>query len=129
MKARIVYRVDTRSDEPAEQGRALLAQMVNAGALAMKPVSVFAEITCERTELASDPWVLERRGERVELSRREKEIAVAIVAGLRRGEIAEQCDIQASTFDTHRLNVMRLMGCANEVQLTRLAIAKGWVQL
>lgn len=129
-----MYRVVAPDATSPTGEQAILATIVAAGREAMRAVTlagmaIGAEITCERTELSSDPWVLERKGERVELSRREKEIASAIVAGLRRGEIAEQCDIQASTFDTHRLNVMRLMGCANEVQLTRLAIAKGWVQL
>lgn len=131
MKARIAYRVDTRREESPEQQRALLAAMVNAGRTGLRVLAevALAEITCERTELASEPWVIHVGGERVELSRREKEVAGFIVAGMRRGEIAEQCEFSPATFDSHRLHIMHAMRCANEVQLTRLALGKGWVTL
>lgn len=134
MKARIVYRVDTDGAyvvlPHAEAERGLLADMVNAGRRAMALLAhPGATITCERTELASEPWVLDVNGETSSLTRREKEIAAFIVAGLRRGEIAEQCDFSPTTFDSHRLRIMHAMRCANEVQLTRLALGKGWVTL
>jgi DNA-binding NarL/FixJ family response regulator len=128
VNARIVFRVTADGDSP-EAERAVLAGLVRAAHDGMMRLSPFATVSCERTELASEPWVLERKGKRVALTRREREIAAGIVAGLRRGEIAEQFDINPTTFDSHRLNLMRTMGCANEVQLTRLAIARGWVEL
>lgn len=61
------------------------------------------------------------------LRRQERKIAWMIASGARRAQIAEQLGISVKTFDTHRLNLLAKLRCANEVQLVRLAIREGWM--
>lgn len=63
------------------------------------------------------------------LTRREKQIAQLVCLGLTRRAIVRLLGIGASTFDTHRHEVMRKLGVRNEVQLLRKALINGWVAL
>lgn len=74
-------------------------------------------------------WYVELDGAVVELTRRERRVAELVCGGLGRTAIAAMMEMSPKTFDTHRSHVMRKMGCANEVQLVRLAIKRGWVEL
>jgi DNA-binding CsgD family transcriptional regulator len=74
-------------------------------------------------------WRLEIDGEAVVLTRRERRVAELVCGGLGRSVIAEMMQMSPKTFDTHRAHVMRKMRCANEVQLLRLAVKAGWVEL
>ena len=78
---------------------------------------------------APTTWTLEIEGATVALTRRERRVAELVCGGLRRTEIAAMMQMSPKTFDTHRAHALRKMGCANEVQLVRLAVKRGWVEL
>lgn len=78
-------------------------------------------ISYELTLAADEPW----HG----LSRREREVAVMIVEGLERKVMAERLGVDEKTIDTHRARVLQKLACGNAVQLTHLALAKGWVSI
>lgn len=63
------------------------------------------------------------------LSPREVRVAVMIVNGETRREIASALVISARTYDTHRGNVLRKLKCRTEVALVRLALERGWATL
>lgn len=74
-------------------------------------------------------WSVDGEGGDDVLTRAEVRIAMMICAGMSRRECAAELGVSPKTFDTHRGRVMRKMHVANEVQLVRLAIVKGWVTL
>ena len=63
------------------------------------------------------------------LSPREAELARMICDGLTRREVARRMEISPRTFDSHRAHVLAKLGLASEVQLARLAVSEGWVQV
>lgn len=77
----------------------------------------------------TSPWVGSEAQGTETLTRREARTAQMIAEGMSRSQIAEHMGMSVKTFDTHRGHVMRKMRCANEVQLVRLAVLNGWVQL
>jgi len=52
-----------------------------------------------------------------------------LALGLSNREIAEALDISIKTVDTFRTQVMKRMGTRNNVELARLAIAEGFVEM
>lgn len=63
------------------------------------------------------------------LSPRQQEIAALIAEGKTNREIAEQLGIDISTVDSHRVLIYRKLGVRNAVELTHIAIRKGWVRV
>lgn len=125
--ARALIRV--RTDEGDELGPWLMKALSNgkdAITEALVGRATGLAVTIDSVVHASEPWELEGCEP---LNRREKQIAWLIVQGLKRAEVAETIPINPRTFDTHRLHLLAKLRCANEVQLARLAIAKGWVEL
>lgn len=59
----------------------------------------------------------------------EAQIASLIATGRSRPAIAERLSIDVKTVDSHRGHLMRKLGCANAVQLARLAIREGFVSM
>lgn len=122
-------RISVRTDEGAELGDWLAKALAEGkaaitGALAGRATGL--AVTIDEIVVASEPWELEGCEP---LVRREKQIAWLIAQGMKRAEVAEQIGINPKTFDSHRLHLLAKLKCANEVQLTRLAIAKGWIDL
>lgn len=62
-----------------------------------------------------------------ELTRRERQVAIMMCAGLERGEMAARAGVSRKTIDTHRRAVLHKCGVGNEVLLLRLAVSRGWV--
>lgn len=87
------------------------------------------DVELVEVRLYSQPWG-PTEGEEIErLSRREVRVAELVCAGVSRREVARMMAMSPKTFDTHRMHVMRKMRVANEVQLLRLAVLRGWVAL
>ena len=59
------------------------------------------------------------RGERVELTRRERQILPIILEGATNQEIADQLDLSRRTVETHRFNMMKKLGVSNSSELNR----------
>lgn len=85
-----------------------------------------AEVSIEAHRVASEPWTIPQG---VPLSRAEKRIAWYIAQGMKRSEVALRVKVRVKTFDSHRLRVLAKLRCTNEVQLARLAIREGWIEL
>lgn len=125
MKTLVVLRVAADDDAGVWLAHAITAAKVaieNTLDSRVAGVSVTVDRVVERTE----PWELPGCEP---LSRREKQIAWLIAQGMKRAEVAEQEGLNPKTFDTHRLRVLAKLRCTNEVQLARLAIGKGWIDL
>ena len=58
-------------------------------------------------------------GERVELTRRERQILPIILEGATNQEIADQLDLSRRTVETHRFNMMKKLGVSNSSELNR----------
>lgn len=76
------------------------------------------------TELAPPP-----AGPFPTLTAREREVAHRLSVGRRNSEIAAELDISVKTVDTHRAHVLKKLLVRNNVELARLAIRNGWVEL
>lgn len=63
------------------------------------------------------------------LSPRELEVAKLLASGDSSREIGLKLGISPKTSDTHRGRVLHKLGCRNAVDLTRLLIAAGLVEL
>ena len=63
------------------------------------------------------------------LSPRQAEIATLIAEGLTNAEIAERLGINVSTVDNHRRLIYTKLNVRNAVELTHIAIRKGWVRV
>jgi len=63
------------------------------------------------------------------LSEREVQVLRLTAAGLRTKIIAEQLEIGVRTAETYRARLMRKLGCASNVELTRYAIRTGIARL
>jgi len=60
------------------------------------------------------------------LTTRERAVAELLILGKPNREIAVALDISIKTVDTHRGHVMQKLEVANNVELLRLAVRKGW---
>lgn len=63
-----------------------------------------------------------------ELTPREANVAAELVVGNRNSEIAGFLGISIKTVDTHRGHILKKLDCRNNVDLTRLAIRRGYSQ-
>jgi two-component system invasion response regulator UvrY len=63
------------------------------------------------------------------LSRREKEVMIAIASGLRPSRIARDMGISAKTVSTYRSRLLKKMGMSNDAELIRYAIRHDLVNL
>lgn len=79
--------------------------------------------------LWSQPWRAVDGEEIESLTRREVRVAELVCAGVSRCDVARMMGMSPKTFDSHRGKVMRKLRVANEVQLLRLAVLRGWVEL
>lgn len=61
------------------------------------------------------------------LTKREHEILRFLVAGKSSEEISKVLFISKQTVDTHRKNLLKKTGCINTVELTSVAVKKGWI--
>ena len=59
------------------------------------------------------------------LTRREKEVLIAISEELTTQEIAEKLFISTKTVETHRMNLISKLGARNSVGLVKIALEKG----
>lgn len=67
------------------------------------------------------------------LTKREREITIAVAQGLTNAEISEQLGITAKTISWLRDSALKRLGfgdvpCRGDAMLTRYAIREGWVQ-
>jgi DNA-binding NarL/FixJ family response regulator len=65
------------------------------------------------------------RGDDVELSRRQRDVLRLIVEGRRMKEIASILDLSARTVETHKYDMMRVLGVQSTAELVALAVKKG----
>lgn len=63
------------------------------------------------------------------LSTRERDVAKLLALGYTNREIAEQFHISIKTVDSHRSNAVKKLGVRNNVELARLALRAGFVDL
>ncbi|RYY55540.1 MAG: hypothetical protein EOO09_10000, partial [Chitinophagaceae bacterium] len=61
------------------------------------------------------------------LTRRELEIIIQLAEGKSSDQIGKLYGISKQTVDTHRKNLLKKTGCRNSVELTSLAVKKGWI--
>lgn len=66
---------------------------------------------------------------RMELTPRETEVLSYIARGLTNKEISAQLGLGVRTVETHRENLIRKTGLATVAELTRYAVAQGYVEL
>ena len=69
----------------------------------------------------------ERRGDEVELTPRQRDVLRLIVAGRRMKEIAAVLDLSARTVETHKYEMMRVLGVQSTAELIALAVKRGLV--
>lgn len=67
--------------------------------------------------------------ENPELSERQIEVLICIVAGKGNKEIAEQLDISVRTVESHRARIMQRLGVHTIAELTKYALSKGLISL
>lgn len=65
----------------------------------------------------------------MELSPRQKQVAILISEGLTNPEIAARLGIDVSTVDGHRRQVYSRFQVRNAVELTHRVIALGWIRV
>jgi DNA-binding CsgD family transcriptional regulator len=63
------------------------------------------------------------------LTRRQQQVATALVNGQSNSEIAKELGCSIKTVDTHRAHVMRKLKVRNNVMLARLAIETGYAKI
>jgi DNA-binding NarL/FixJ family response regulator len=91
---------------------------VNSGANAISPQAASALVA------ASDG-----SSRRAELTARETEVLCHIARGLTNKEIGTQLGLSVRTVETHRENLIRKTGLATVAELTRYAVAHGYIEL
>ena len=69
----------------------------------------------------------EGRGDEVELTPRQRDVLRLIVAGRRMKEIAAVLDLSARTVETHKYEMMRVLGVQSTAELIALAVKRGLV--
>jgi DNA-binding NarL/FixJ family response regulator len=65
------------------------------------------------------------RDDEVELTRRQRDVLRLIVEGRRMKEIAATLDLSARTVETHKYDMMRVLGVQSTAELVALAVRKG----
>lgn len=63
-----------------------------------------------------------------ELTKREFEVARALATGITSREIAREMSISIKTVDTHRMHLLKKLGCKHNVDLARRLIRDGVVR-
>lgn len=63
------------------------------------------------------------------LTSREREVALLLAVGKTNREIAKDLGISIKTIDTHRGHILKKLELRNNVELARMAIREGYVQL
>ena len=66
----------------------------------------------------------EGRGDKIELTRRQRDVLRLIVEGRRMKEIAAILDLSARTVETHKYEMMRVLGVQSTAELVALAVKK-----
>lgn len=107
-----------KSNAPAEIAHAIRA--VAKGHTFISPEAAEALVSM----FSSEPAAASARRQ-VRLSRREHEVLVLVVEGLRTKDIAARLGIGARTIDTHRAQLMKKLRCASTAELVRVAIREG----
>ena len=64
------------------------------------------------------------RGDKIELTRRQRDVLRLIVEGRRMKEIAAILDLSARTVETHKYEMMRVLGVQSTAELVALAVKK-----
>ena len=64
-----------------------------------------------------------------ELSERQIEVLICVVAGKGNKEIAEQLDISVRTVESHRARIMQRLSVHTIAELTKYALSKGLISL
>jgi DNA-binding NarL/FixJ family response regulator len=67
----------------------------------------------------------EKRRDDVELTRRQRDVLRLIVEGRRMKEIAAILDLSARTIETHKYEMMRVLGVQSTAELVALAVKRG----
>ena len=67
----------------------------------------------------------DKRGHEVELTKRQRDVLRLIVEGRRMKEIAAILDLSARTIETHKYEMMRVLGVESTAELVALAVKKG----
>ena len=67
----------------------------------------------------------EGRGDEIELTRRQRDVLRLIVEGRRMKEIAAILDLSARTVETHKYEMMRVLGVQSTAELVALAVKRG----
>jgi DNA-binding NarL/FixJ family response regulator len=73
-------------------------------------------------------WARETADGVVRLSGQEIVVADMMVSGAPRGVIAGHLGVSAKTIDSHMIHIKDKMGVDNAVQLTLMAIRRGWAK-
>ena len=68
---------------------------------------------------------LDEKRDEVELTRRQRDVLRLIVAGRRMKEIADILDLSARTVETHKYEMMRVLGVQSTAELVALAVKRG----
>ena len=66
----------------------------------------------------------ERRGDEIALTRRQRDVLRLIVEGRRMKEIAAILDLSARTVETHKYEMMRVLGVQSTAELVALAVKR-----
>jgi len=69
----------------------------------------------------------QKRGAGGELTKRQRDVLRLIVAGRRMKEIAATLDLSARTVETHKYEMMRVLGVESTAELVALAVKRGLV--
>jgi DNA-binding NarL/FixJ family response regulator len=69
----------------------------------------------------------QKRGPGGELTKRQRDVLRLIVAGRRMKEIAATLDLSARTVETHKYEMMRVLGVDSTAELVALAVKRGLV--
>jgi DNA-binding NarL/FixJ family response regulator len=67
----------------------------------------------------------EGRGDKIELTRRQRDVLRLIVEGRRMKEIAAILELSARTVETHKYEMMRVLGVQSTAELVALAVKRG----
>ena len=67
----------------------------------------------------------EKGGHEVELTRRQRDVLRLIIEGRRMKEIAAILDLSARTVETHKYEMMRVLGVQSTAELVALAVKRG----
>jgi DNA-binding NarL/FixJ family response regulator len=69
----------------------------------------------------------QKRGAGAELTKRQRDVLRLIIAGRRMKEIAATLDLSARTVETHKYEMMRVLGVESTAELVALAVKRGIV--